>query len=227
MSRQSRRLVAAAQLLTLSAVAVLLLSGCGSTRTAPSGGFSYKDLPVAQNSAVAGEGHSVTFKGTPLELTGPGIATGQALHPTLVTKSDLSLVPITETAGKGKVRIVSVVPSIDTKVCEQQTHLLSEKNGGLDRLIELITVSVDTPFAQKRFAEEARINNVTFLSDYRNAEFGKAHGLYLKGPHILSRALLVIDQKNVVRHLQVTPELAQLPNMDEAFRVARTLIGGE
>lgn len=227
MSRQSRRLVAAAQLLTLSAVAVLLLSGCGSTRTKPSNGFTYKDLPVAQSSAVAGEGHSVTFKGTPLDLTGPGITTGRPLQPTMVTKSDLSLVPITETAGKGKVRIVSVVPSIDTKVCEQQTHLLSEKNGGLDRLIELITVSVDTPFAQKRFAEEARINNVTFLSDYRSAEFGRAHGLYLKGPHILSRALLVIDQKNVVRHMQVTPELAQLPNMDEAFRVARTLIGGE
>ncbi|HET9962443.1 MAG TPA: redoxin family protein, partial [Nitrospiraceae bacterium] len=108
--------------------------------------------------------------------------------------------------------------------CEQQTHYLSEKNKGLDKMVELITVSIDTPFAQKRFAEEANISNVTFLSDFRGADFGKAHGLFLKDPHILSRAIMVVDKDNKVRYLQITPELAQLPDMEEAFRFARKLV---
>ena len=131
---------------------------------------------------------------------------------------------IADTAGKGKVRIISVVPSLDTKVCEQQTHHLSEKSKGLDNMVELITVSIDTPFAQKRFADEAKIHNVTFLSDYRNAEFGMAYGLFLKDPHILARAIMVVDAQNTVRYLQITPELAQLPDMDKAFQFARKLI---
>jgi thiol peroxidase len=91
-------------------------------------------------------------------------------------------------------------------------------------MVELITVSIDTPFAQKRFAEEAKINNVTFLSDYRGGEFGKTHGLFLKDLHILARAVLVVDKQNTIRYLQITPELAQLPDMEEAFQFARSLI---
>ena len=134
-----------------------------------------------------------------------------------LTQTDLSLVNITDTEGKGKVRIISVVPSLDTTVCEQQTHYLSEKNKGLDKMVELVTVSIDTPFAQKRFAEEAHITNVTFLSDYRDADFGKTYGLFFKDPHILARTVMVVDAHNTVRYLQITPELAQLPDMDEAF----------
>ncbi|WP_455389900.1 redoxin family protein, partial [Petrachloros mirabilis] len=103
-------------------------------------------------------------------------------------------------------------------------HHLSERNKGLDKMVELITVSVDTPFAQKRFAAEARIDNVTFLSDYRGAEFGKTYGLFLKDPHILARSIMVVDKENVVRYIQVAPELTQLPDMDEAFQFARSLI---
>jgi thiol peroxidase len=166
----------------------------------------------------------VLYKGSPLMLSGNGVKVGDVLRDVKVTQTDLSLVNITHTKGQGKVRIISVVPSLDTPVCEQQTHYLSEKNKGLDKMVELITVSVDTPFAQKRFAGEAKIDNVTFLSDYRGVEFGKAHGLFLKDPHILTRAIMVIDANNTVRYLQVTPELAQLPNMEEAFRFARSLI---
>jgi thiol peroxidase len=141
-----------------------------------------------------------------------------------VAQNDLSLVNIAQTKGTGKVRIISVVPSLDTPVCEQQTHHLSEKNKGLDKMVELITVSVDTPFAQKRFAQEAKIDNVTFLSDYRGAEFGKTYGLFLKDPHLLARAVMVVDKQNTVRYLQITPELTQLPDMEEAFQFARSLI---
>lgn len=203
---------------------LVALNACAGMGHQASSGFLYKDLPIAQSSAVAGDGHSVTLKGTALPLSGPGVKVGDKLQPVNLTRPNLELVPITGTTGKGKVRIISVVPSLDTKVCEQQTHLLSEKNGGLDRMIELITVSVDTPFAQNRFAEEAKISNVTFLSDYRGAEFGKAHGLFLKGPHLLTRTVMVVDQDNVVRHLQLTPELAQLPDMGEAFQAAKKLV---
>ncbi|MDF0644929.1 MAG: thiol peroxidase [Nitrospira sp.] len=199
------------------AVAGCAQSGSGSV-------FAYKNLPVADGTVQAGEGHTVLYKGSPLVLTGTGIKAGDQLRDVKVVQTDLSLVNIAETKGKGKVRIISVVPSLDTKVCEQQTHILSEQNKGLDRMVELITVSIDTPFAQKRFATEAKIANVTFLSDYRGADFGKTYGLFLKDPHVLARAVMVVDSHNKVRHLQVTPELGQLPDMEESFNVARSLI---
>jgi thioredoxin-dependent peroxiredoxin len=197
------------------------LTGCTSTG---SSSFSYKNYTVADGSAVTGEGRTILFKGSPLVLSGTSIKVGDSLREVTLTQTDLSPIAITDTTGKGKVRIISVVPSLDTPVCEEQTHYLSEKNKGLDKMVELVTVSVDTPFAQKRFAGEAHIANVTFLSDYKGAEFGKAYGLLLKGPHILARTIMVVDAHNTVRHLQVTPELTQLPNLDEAFAVAKSLI---
>jgi thiol peroxidase len=185
-------------------------------------GFTYKDLPVAKGSAQAGDGSNVTFKGSPLALAGPGIKVGDRLRDVQVAKGDLSLTNIADT--KGKVRIISIVPSLDTKVCEQQTHYLSEKNSGLDQTVQLITVSVDTPFAQGRFAKEAKINNVTFLSDYRGGEFGKAYGLLVKDPHILARTVMVVDKDNVIRYMQITPELAQMPDMEAAFEAAKKLL---
>ncbi len=200
------------------------LSACSTLPGHGKTDFSYKDMPVADGSAVAGEGNNILFQGKPLMLTGMGVKVGDKLRDVKLAQPDLSMLSINETKGKGKVRIISIVPSLDTKVCAQQTHYLSEKNMGLDRMVELITISVDTPFAQKRFAEEAKISNVTFLSDYRSADFGKAHGLLLKDLHLLGRALLVVDKDNKVRYLQITPELAQLPDLEEAFRFARKLV---
>jgi thioredoxin-dependent peroxiredoxin len=200
------------------------LTGCGSMGSATNSGFMYKNMTVADGSTRAGEGHTVLYKGNPLALSGTGIKVGDSLRDTALTQTDLSPIAITDTKGKGKVRIISVVPSLDTPVCEQQTHYLSEKNKGLNKMVELVTVSVDTPFAQKRFSQEANIANVTFLSDYRGAEFGKAHGLFLQGPHILARTVMVVDANDTVRYLQITPELTQLPDLDEAFAVAKSLI---
>jgi thioredoxin-dependent peroxiredoxin len=200
------------------------LAGCAGMGTPTGNGFLYKNIAVADGTVASGEGNNVLFKGNPLELSGTAIKTSDALRDVKVTQNDLSLVNIAQTKGAGKVRIISVVPSLDTPVCEQQTHLLSEKNKGLDKLVELITVSVDTPFAQKRFSQEAKIDNITFLSDYRGGEFGKTHGLFLNGPHLLARAVMVVDKNNIIRHLQITPELTHLPDMEEAFRVARSLI---
>jgi len=197
------------------------LAGCAGMGES---GFLYKNLTIADSSATAGEGQTILFQGNPLALAGTAIKTGDSLRDANVTQMDLSVVSIAQTKGHGKVRIISVVPSLDTPVCEQQTHYLSEKNKGLDKMIELITVSVDTPFAQKRFAQEAHIDNVTFLSDYRGGEFGKTHGLFLKDVHILATAVMVVDQHNAIRYLQIAPELTHLPDMEEAFRFARSLI---
>ena len=197
-------------------------SGCASMGSSTEAGFMYKNLPVASGSAVAGDGHSVTLRGEPKALAGRGINVGDPLRDAKLAKGDLSLVNIAETTGK--VRIISIVPSIDTAVCEQQTHYLSEKNNGLDKLVQLITVSVDTPFAQGRFAREAKIGNVTFLSDFRGGDFGRTYGLLVKDPHFLARAVMVVDKQNVIRYLQITPELAQLPDLDAAFRAARALL---
>jgi len=215
---------AAPQMIVGAALCVALgLTGCGTTGGT---GFTYKNITVADGSTMAGEGNRVLFKGKPLDLSGTSIKVGDPLREVNLTQTDLSQISITDTKGKGKVRIISVVPSLDTPVCEQQTHYLSEKNKGLDKMIELVTVSLDTPFAQKRFAADARITNVTFLSDHRGAEFGMTYGLYLKGPHVLARTVMVIDAQDTVRYLQVTPELTQLPNLDEAFAVAKSLVTG-
>jgi thiol peroxidase len=203
---------------------VLGLTGCGSMGSSTGASFLYKNITVADGSTMAGEGHTVLYKGSPLSLSGTGIKVGDPLREVELAQTDLSLITITDTKGKGKVRIISVVPSLDTPVCEQQTHYLSEKNKGLDKMVELVTVSIDTPFAQKRFAGEAHIANVTFLSDYRGAEFGKTYGLFLKAPHILARTVMVVDAHDTVRFLQITPELTQLPDLDEAFAVAKSLI---
>ena len=201
---------------------MILLSGCSSLGFGHSSDFSYQSLPIAKGSIHSGRGSTVLFKGSPLSLTGNGISQGEALRSAHVSRSDLSVTTLTESTGT--VRIISVVPSLDTKVCEQQTHYLSEKNNGLDAQVELYTISVDTPFAQARFAREADIQNVTFLSDYREAAFGKMHGLLLEGPHLLSRAILVVDRQNIVRYIQVNPDLATLPDMEAAFSVARSLV---
>ena len=195
----------------------LLLTGCATSS------FMYSDLPVSRNSAAAGAGQTVTFKGSPLKLDGTAVKVGDAIRDAKVATTALKLVSLVE--SKGTVRIISLVPSLDTKVCEQQTHYLSEKNAHLDHDVQLITVSVDTPFAQKRFAEEAKITNVTFLSDYRGGDFGKAHGLLVPDIHVLARAVMVVDRDNVIRYLQIVPELASMPDMDAAFAAARKVAG--
>ena len=180
------------------------------------------ELKVTSDSAEAGTGKNVTFQGNPLPLAGTGIEVGKPLPASTVTAGDLS--PINLADSKGRVRIISVVPSLDTPVCEAQTHELSEKNGGIDKDVDLVTVSMDLPFAQQRFAKEAKISNVTFLSDYKSADFGEKHGLLIKPLHLLARTVIVLDQDNIVRYVQVVPEITNLPDLSKALEVARSLL---
>ena len=197
---------------------IVFLSACAAGESKNQ--FAYKDLPVSKANTT---GNTVAFRGTPQKLEGNTVQVGESLRDAKLTASDMKPTNLAETHGK--VRIVSIVPSVDTKVCEQQTHYLSEKIGPLDQSVQLISVSVDTPFALKRFSEEAKISNVTFLSDYRGGEFGRANGLLIPSMHVLARSVMVIDKNNVIRYLQVVPELGTLPDMEAAFEAARLLSG--
>src|SRR5262245_7944077 len=106
------------------------IAGCGSMGGSTGSSFQYKNMTVADGSVIPGEGQKVLYKGSPLVLSGTGIKVGDTLREVQLTQTDLSPIGITDTKGKGKVRIISVVPSLDTPVCEQQTHYLSEKNKG-------------------------------------------------------------------------------------------------
>ena len=169
----------------------------------------------------SGEVRTITLRGKPLTLMGEKLQVGKTL-PT-VRLPDLGLNMIDLQSFKGKMTILSVVPSLDTPTCDKQTHILSEENKGLDKIANLITVSRDLPFAQKRFAKEARINNITFLSDYRDAEFGKSTGLLIEENRLLARAIFVLDQKGIIRYLEIVSELAKLPDMEKAMEFARSL----
>lgn len=203
----------------LSVCAAALLAACATTK--PTNEVQ-ADMPVARGTAQAGEGNTVTLKGNALPLAGAAVEVGQPLPAATVTTTDLK--PLNLAEATGKVRVISVVPSLDTPTCDAQTHELSEKNGGLDKDVELITVSMDLPFAQKRFAKEAKIANVTFVSDYKEREFGNNNGLLIAPLGLLARAVIVTDKDNVVRYLQVVPEVTALPDMQEALRVARGLL---
>ena len=111
------------------------------------------------------------------------------------------------------------------KVCvsEKQTHILSEENKGLNKIANLITISRDLPFAQKRFATKTKMQNITFLSDYRDAQFGKSTGLLIKENRLLARAIIILDSKGIVRYLEIVSELSKLPDMEKAMAFARSL----
>jgi len=182
------------------------------------------DLPVDKGTVSPGDGNFVTMKkDTRLPLSGSGVVEiGKPLPSAMVVGGDLK--PVDIGTPTGKVRIISVVPSVDTKTCEKQTHQLSEDNKGLDKQVEMITVSRDLPFAQGRFAKEAKIKNVTFLSDYNMREFGEKNGLTIAPLGLLARAVIVTDKDNVVRYIQVVPELTALPDMQAAMKAAKDLL---
>ena len=179
-------------------------------------------IPVATGTVQPGDGQAVTFKGNPLPLAGKPIKVGEPLPSVILTGAGLAPVNIAD--AKGKVRIINVVPSLDTPVCDAQTHELSEKDPALAENIELVTISMDLPFAQARWARAAKVKNVTFLSDYKDAEFGMNTGLLIQPLHLLARSVIVTDRNGVVRYIQVVPEITQLPDMTAAMSAAKGLL---
>ena len=176
---------------------------------------------IIPSNAYSGNATKVTLNGNPLTLMGDLLQVGQTLPEVNLPDSSLKMVELDSL--KGKITILSVVPSLDTPTCEEQTHILSEKNDGLDQTVRLVTLSRDLPFAQKRFAKGAKINNILFLSDYRDAGFGHASGLLIEESRLLARAVMVLDRKGVIRYLEIVEELSKRPDMNKVFEFAKSL----
>jgi thiol peroxidase len=124
--------------------------------------------------------------------------------------------------AKGRVRLISIVPQLNTPVCDEQTHHFSEQNGAVDQAVEIVTISTNTWQDQAAFAEKAAISNITFLSDAPSYEFGKRSGLLLSPYRILHRSVIVADGDNIVRYMQLVP-MGELPNFDAAIEAARRI----
>ena len=200
---------------------VTLLTGCLLSLLCGCASSGVLKVPVDSASSVPGT--SVTLRGQSHKLTGTALEVGNHLPAISLTDAQtMKKVDISQL--KGKVLLISLVPSIDTKVCEEQTHYLGEQGTKLSTEVERITISRDTPFAQKRFSEEAKLHNITFLSDYRDASFGKATGLLIADSMLLARSVLVVDKKGIVRYIQVVPELSHLPDLEAAFLKAESLL---
>ena len=177
---------------------------------------------IAVDKDSAAPGSSVTKRGEPVRLLGHAVALGDAL-PSVALVDAATMKPVDPSAMRGSVLLLSIVPSIDTAVCEAQTHELGEKGDRLPKEIKRITISRDTPFAQKRFAKEAKLEDVQYLSDYKEGAFGRATGLLLEGDMLLARSILVVDREGKIRYIQVVPELSHLPDMESAFQKAEEL----
>jgi thiol peroxidase len=164
-------------------------------------------------------GTKVTRKGQDIDLLGTPIAVGRKL-PVTVLVDAMTMQDVDLSKEHGKVLFLSLVPSIDTKVCEAQTHYLADEGYRIAPYIRRITVSRDTPFAQKRFAEAAELTGIQYLSDYKEGAFGRSIGLLMDGPMLLARSVIIIDKQGVVRYIQVVPEITNLPDMEKAFNRA-------
>jgi thioredoxin-dependent peroxiredoxin len=167
-------------------------------------------------------GSSVSFRGNKLALLGAPVAVGKPL-PSVLLVDAMTMKEVDLSKEPGKVLFLSIVPSIDTKVCEAQTHYLGEEGDRLPGEVRRIAISRDLPFAQSRFAEEAKLTDIQYLSDYKAGEFGLATGLLVDDLKLLARSVVLVDKKGIVRHIQVVPEVAHLPDMDGAFLKAERL----
>lgn len=167
----------------------------------------------------------VTFKGNPIELVGPKLKAGDTAPDFTCVGGDLSLVSLESTAGKA--RLFNVVPSLDTPVCNTQTRRFSEELKSLGDKVAAYTVSLDLPFAQKRWCTEASVENLKNLSDVRDHSFGSHYGVLIQGLPIplLARAVFVVDASNKVTYAEIVPEIAQEPNYEPALAALKAAAG--
>ena len=160
--------------------------------------------------------NAVTFKGNQLTLVGPQLKPGDKAPDFQCVTAALSLVGIKDTPGK--TRLFSVVPSLDTPVCSQQTKKFEESLASMKDQIATYTVSLDMPFAQKRFCTAENVTNMQTLSDVHNHSFGQAYGVLIEGLPLplLSRAVFVVDKNGTITYAEYVPEVTSHPNYDQA-----------
>jgi thiol peroxidase len=164
---------------------------------------------------------TVTFKGNPLNLVGPQLKVGDKAPDFACVSSGLEVINLAKTGGKA--RMLNAVPSLDTPVCSAQTKKFEESVASLKDKLTCYTVSLDMPFAQKRFCAAENISNIQTLSDLHNQSFGKNYGVLIEGLPIplLSRAIFVLDKAGKITYVEYVPEVGAHPNYESAMAAAK------
>ncbi|TKI72208.1 thiol peroxidase [Lysinibacillus mangiferihumi] len=163
----------------------------------------------------------ITFKKGPVTLIGNEVKVGDQAPDFTVLANDLS--PVSLKDSEGKIRLFSVVPSLDTGVCDAQTRRFNEEATNLGDDVVIYTVSVDLPFAQKRWCGAAGIDAVQTVSDHRDLSFGEAYGVYIKELRLLARAVFVVDATGKVTYVEYVPEATDHPNYEAAIAAVKAL----
>ncbi|MBD7984309.1 thiol peroxidase [Sporosarcina sp. Sa2YVA2] len=163
----------------------------------------------------------VTFKENPVTLLGTEVAAGDKAPDFTVLSNDLK--PVTLNDSKGKIRLISVVPSLDTGVCSEQTRKFNEEALSLGDDVEVLTISVDLPFAQARWTAAEDVKNVKTLSDHRDLSFGEAYGVAIKELRLLARSIFVIGKDDKVAYVEYVQEVTNHPDYDKAIEEVKKL----
>ena len=164
----------------------------------------------------------VTMKGNPITLMGTEPQVGDKAPDFVAVDNDLN--PVSFDSFRGKVCIVSSVPSLDTPVCDMETRRFNDEAGRLGDDVEILTISMDLPFAQKRWCGAAGVDKVQTLSDHRDAAFGQAYGVLIKGLRLLARAVFVVDKEGTIRYIELVKEIASEPDYDSILTAVKELV---
>jgi thiol peroxidase len=165
---------------------------------------------------------AVTMKGNPLTLCGNELSVGDQAPDIQLLGNDLQ--PVKLSAFKGKVLIISSVPSLDTPVCDVETRRFNTEAANLGDDVAIVTVSMDLPFAQARWCGAAGIDKITTLSDHHTASFGEAYGLLIKELRLLARSIFVVDRSGVIQYIQHVKEISAEPDYDAVIAAAKRLL---
>ena len=163
-----------------------------------------------------------TMAGMPLTLVGDEVKVGEKAPDFTVLDNDLG--PFRFSSMAGKVVVISAVPSLDTPVCNLETRRFNEEAGQLPGDVRVVTISMDLPFAQKRWCAAAGVERVKTYSDHRDADFGIKYGVLTKETRLLARAIFVVDKTGVIRHIEVLDDITKEPHYDEVLTIAKKLV---
>lgn len=171
---------------------------------------------------MAQERQTATFKGNPITLVGPELKVGDTAPDFTLNKNLVETASLQDYAGK--IKLISVVPSLDTGVCDAQTRRFNQEADSLGDNVVILTVSADLPFAQARWCGASGIEGVITLSDYKDNSFGKAYGVLIKEFAIDYRAIFVVDADNTIRYVEYLNEMTEHPDYDKALAAVKELI---
>lgn len=162
----------------------------------------------------------ITFKGNPVTLVGERIEAGSEAPDFTLVGNDLSEVKLSDFDGKKK--IILAVPSLDTGICSQETKRFNEEADKLEN-VQIITVSMDLPFAQTRWCAAEGVKNLITASDHKDAEFGTKYGALIKEHRLLARSIFVLDETNKVHYVEYCEEVSSHPDYDACLEAVKSL----